>query len=204
VLSPHLKHFLLKSRKRHYFRQLSSVFPTVPKNILQHLFPLYTPHSIDVSLFWHIPNTDRQGIIVSYDLQVGAGHGILQEVLEKAGQSKAKSIYAETKREHELLLQHFAECEWNRETDPVVLHAKAEKILVNHEFIQGCVTSSILTLPGFPIDTSILVLSLYLSSSRSITIHPRILYDTFSSYLVHSPYPILGKISHIYFTPNLY
>jgi hypothetical protein len=128
---------------------------------------------------------------------------MLQEVLEKAGQSKAKSIYAETKREHELLLQHFAECEWNRETDPVVLHAKAEKILVNHEFVQGCVTSSIPSLPGFPIDVSIPVLSLYLSSSRSTTIHPRILYDTFSSYLVHNQYPISGKILHIYLTPNI-
>ncbi|PVF97590.1 hypothetical protein CPB86DRAFT_785718 [Serendipita vermifera] len=137
VLSPHLQHFLLTSRRRHYLKQLLTTFPTVPKSILQLLFPLYTPHSIDVTLFWHLPHSDRQGIVISCDLQVGAGHGMLQEVLERAGHSKAKSIYAETKREHELLLQHFTECEWNRETDPVVVHAKAENILVDHDFAKG-------------------------------------------------------------------
>jgi len=59
-----------------------------------------------------------------------------------AVESKGKSIYAETKREHELLLKHFRECEWNRETDPAVVSVCPSRPSVEHDFSKGLVFRS--------------------------------------------------------------
>jgi trafficking protein particle complex subunit 8 len=116
---------------------LLAAFPTIPKNLLQSLFPLYSPYSLDLVLFWKLPSSDRRGFVTAFDIQLGVGHGLLNEVIEKATENKGKSIYAETKREHELLLQHFRECEWNRETDPVVVAVRPAKPSVDHDFAEG-------------------------------------------------------------------
>lgn len=136
---PHLQHMIISARRRHYLHQLTTTFPTIPSDIIRQIFPLYTPHSLDVIVFWRIPSSRQHGFIVSCDLQIGVGHGLLQNIIEQASQTKGKSIYAETKREHELLLQHFSECEWNRETDPLVVSVKAEKPVIDHDFTKGSV-----------------------------------------------------------------
>jgi hypothetical protein len=118
---------------------LVAAFPTIPQNLLKSLFPLYSPHTLDLVLFWKLPSSERRGFITAFDIQIGVGHGLLNEVIERAVESKGKSIYAETKREHEILLQHFRECEWNRETDPVVVSVKSTKPSIDHDFAEGYV-----------------------------------------------------------------
>lgn len=68
---------------------------------------------------------------------------MLNQVIERAVENKGKSIYAETKREHELLLKHFRECEWNRETDPVVVSVRPSNPSIGHDFSTGYVDSLI-------------------------------------------------------------
>jgi hypothetical protein len=136
-LNSYLQYMILSARRRQHLQYLTTTFPTIPHHMIQRLFPLFTPHSLDMIVFWRIPSSGRRGFVVLSELQIGAGHGMLQNILEQASESKGKSIYVETKREHELLLQHFRDCEWNRETDPLVVSVKSDKPLVEHDFTKG-------------------------------------------------------------------
>lgn len=101
------------------------------------MFPLYATHTLDLIFFWEAPSSGRTGFITYFDLQLGVGHALLRDTLEAAGERKGKSIYAETKREYGLLLEAFRNCEWNRETDPLVVRATASKPIIEHEFTKG-------------------------------------------------------------------
>ncbi|KIM32672.1 hypothetical protein M408DRAFT_184959 [Serendipita vermifera MAFF 305830] len=136
-LSPYLLHFILASRRRCALQTLIAAFPTIPPNHLQLLFPLYSPYALDLVLFWNLPSSNRHGFIPAFDIQLGVGHGLLNEVIERAVESKGKSMYAETKREHELLLRHFRESEWNRETNPVVVSVVPIQSTIEHDFTRG-------------------------------------------------------------------
>jgi hypothetical protein len=77
------------------------------------------------------------GFIVYSDLQLGVGHALLRKTLEAVLQRKGKSMYAETQREYALLLDALASCEWNRETDPLVVRVTTNKSVVEHDFSKG-------------------------------------------------------------------
>ncbi|KAG8826095.1 hypothetical protein FRC19_009702 [Serendipita sp. 401] len=133
----HLQFFIRFTRMRQHIRALTEAFPTVPRQVLQSLFPLYGPNSVDIIILWKLPSSARYGLVTFCDMQTGVAHGLLDRVIEQAMERKGKSIYAETKREHELLLQHFKECVWNRETDPLVVSVRPSQPVFEHDFTRG-------------------------------------------------------------------
>lgn len=94
---------------------------------------------MDVILFWSLPGQNRHGHVCVSAGNIGAGHGALRDIIEKAENTKAaRSMYAETQREKMAFLQSAKESEWNKENDPVVVSFVGRED-VWHDFSQGCV-----------------------------------------------------------------
>ena len=53
-----------------------------------------------------------------------------------------RSMYAETHREREAILESVKNCEWNHEGDPIAVFVKDGSV-VQHDFRQGCVSSAL-------------------------------------------------------------
>lgn len=103
------------------------------------IFPLYNPSSVDVIVFWEIPSQARAGHILIPGVTFGAGHAALKEIIEDAEGAKVKrSMYAETQREKEEILDAIRASEWNAEMNPIVIDQQHGRT-VKHEFSQGCV-----------------------------------------------------------------
>lgn len=185
LCSPSLKHFILSTRRKNHIQALTEAFPIVPRRVLQNLFPLYGPNTLDLVLLWKSPTSSRYGILLKSNIQVGVGHGLLEPVLERVAQSKGKSMYAETMRENELLLQHFRECEWNRETDPLVVVARPFKAVVEHDFATGpCLVPIELSLHNYS-PTHPLRYTLRLSGVRIAPHNRHSFIATYSGQLTH-------------------
>ena len=70
---------------------------------------------------------------------LGASHSPLNDVLNQAENAKSKrSIYAETRRERDSLLEAIQCSEWNMEMDPIVVTLN-DGATFHHDFTKGCV-----------------------------------------------------------------
>jgi len=133
------QHFLSSSRRAHVRQTLASEFPSISEDIRHRIFPLYTPHTFDIYIYWEINTFDivRTGCCVVRELRVGAGHEGLREVLQKGENAKDNSMYAETQREKEALLGALQSSEWNLEMDPLVVKVRTKSAIVEHDFRRG-------------------------------------------------------------------
>lgn len=97
---------------------------------------------------WSIPSSgstndqSRVGLISLADagdlLTLGARDGALKNVLKKAeGEKKGRTMYAETKREREMLLEAISNCRWNEERSPISLSSSGPVGGVVHDFGNG-------------------------------------------------------------------
>jgi len=136
---PYGQHFLSSSRRAYVRQTLASEFPSISEDVRHRIFPLYTPHTFDIYIYWEINTFDivRNGCCILRGLCVGAGHESLREVLQKAENGKDNSMYAETQREKEALLGALQSSEWNLEMDPLVVKVKTRNSIVEHDFRQG-------------------------------------------------------------------
>ena len=136
---PYDQHFLSSTRQAHVRQTLASEFPSISEDIRHGIFPLYTPHTFDIYIYWEMNSFDvvRKGCCIVRELCVGAGHEGLREVLQKAKNAKEKSMYAETQREKETLLSALRTSEWNLEMDPLVVKVRTKSTIVEHDFRQG-------------------------------------------------------------------
>ena len=136
---PYDQHFLSSSRRAYVRQTLASEFPSISEDIRHRIFPLYTPHTFDIYIYWEINTFDivRTGCYIVRELCVGAGHEGLREVLQKAENARDKSMYAETQREKETLLGALQSSEWNLEMDPLIVKARARSAIVEHDFKRG-------------------------------------------------------------------
>ena len=70
-------------------------------------------------------------------LLLDATHAPLQEVIQAAEQRKAKrSMFAETQRERESILDVIRHSEWNMEMNPLVAIVRCDEVVV-HDFSTG-------------------------------------------------------------------
>jgi trafficking protein particle complex subunit 8 len=68
---------------------------------------------------------------------MGASHEPLKHILQEAENAKvSRSMYAETHRERQELLQAISQSEWNTETNPVVIIQQCANV-VRHSFEKG-------------------------------------------------------------------
>ena len=131
------RHFLHCGRRTMTVQATASAHPDIPSRLHRSIFPLYNPSVIDIVIFWELPAQRRAGHILLQGPTLGVGHAALKEIIEAAETMKVKrSMYAETQRERQAILEAVKKCEWNRETDPISVLVQDGSI-VDHDFRQG-------------------------------------------------------------------
>ncbi|KAG6911541.1 hypothetical protein DXG01_011843 [Tephrocybe rancida] len=146
VVRPSTHDLIYQSKRSAVTRGLTQSHPHIPPKSHPNIFPLYNPESVDFILFWQIPSQQRSGYITVPGLALGAGHATLGPIIEEAASAKVKrSMYAETQREKEEILDAIRTSEWNTEMNPVVLVLQ-EPTTTYHDFSSGLV--ALLYLPS--------------------------------------------------------
>ncbi|KAJ8702429.1 hypothetical protein PTI98_001141 [Pleurotus ostreatus] len=127
-------HFIHSGRRKAISRSIASSFPHILSQSHSSIFPLYDPAAVDFLVFWRIDSQDRSGHIYVPGATLGAGHASLKEIIETAESAKAtRSMYAETRREKQELLDSIRQSSWNAEMDPLVV-TLLENVVVEHDF----------------------------------------------------------------------
>ncbi|EGO05173.1 hypothetical protein SERLA73DRAFT_68802 [Serpula lacrymans var. lacrymans S7.3] len=137
VNGPSTCRFIRSGRGNIISRSLKRSFPHIPAPSHPHIFPLYSPLSVDVIFYWEIPSQRRSGHLFLSDITLGAGHAALRDIIQEAESTKAKrSMYAETQREKHEILEAIRDSEWNVETNPTVIAVESGRT-VEHDFAKG-------------------------------------------------------------------
>ena len=111
--------------------------PHIPSDTHEYIFPLHNPYSTSLVVFWEIPSQDRYGHVLVPGLTLGASHAPLRGVIQASESAKVKrSMYAETERERQDILDAVRTCDWNAEMDPTVVSVR-DGFTVKHDFSQG-------------------------------------------------------------------
>ncbi|EJD04067.1 uncharacterized protein FOMMEDRAFT_106503 [Fomitiporia mediterranea MF3/22] len=135
--SPQMKHLLHAGRRRVTSESVKIAHPHIPPSSHPHIFPLYNPSATDVVLFWDIPSLNRSGFLLVTGLLLGASHAALRDVIQEVEQRKAKrSMFAETQREREDILEAIRNSEWNMEMNPLITTVRCDEV-VYHDFSTG-------------------------------------------------------------------
>lgn len=129
---------LIHNGKRHAVTgSILSSHPYIPPHTHPHVFPLFNPAALDVLIFWEVPSENRTGNLLVSGLNLGATHSPLRDIIETAENAKiGRSMYAETQREKEEVVQSIRNSEWNMEMNPlqVTVHSAND---LNHDFTKG-------------------------------------------------------------------
>lgn len=135
--TPATRHFIQCGRRTMTTQATASAHPDILPRLRRSIFPLYNPSNVDVVVFWELPAQKRAGHILLQGPTLGAHHAGLREIINAAENMKVKrSMYAETHREREAILHAVKNCEWNVETDPLLVFVK-DGTVVEHDFRQG-------------------------------------------------------------------
>jgi trafficking protein particle complex subunit 8 len=87
-----------------------------------------------------MPSQQRAGHLFVSGLTLGAGHSALKEIIEESERLKVKrSMYAETRKEKEDILDAIRASEWNVEMNPIVVNVSGGNER-GHDFSKGYVT----------------------------------------------------------------
>ncbi|KAG6832288.1 hypothetical protein H0H92_003521 [Tricholoma furcatifolium] len=134
---------IFQSKRTAVTRSLAQSHPHIPQQSYPHVFPLYNPEALDFIVFWEIPSQQRLGFFTVAGFTLGAGHAALGSIIEETENAKIKrSMYAETQREKEEILEAVRTSEWNTEMNPVVMLLQ-EPLTVYHDFTTGPCRASI-------------------------------------------------------------
>ncbi|ORY80223.1 ER-golgi trafficking TRAPP I complex 85 kDa subunit-domain-containing protein [Leucosporidium creatinivorum] len=133
--TPRLFNSLLRTHTTLRHLSLSTQLPTISPTLHSSLFPLFSPSSLDLLLFWQIPSTGQQGHHHLADIPLGAGHDRLKAVLELA-ELKAGGLYAESQRERTALLAGLRRSELGVDEMPAQVSVVVEEN-GEHEFERG-------------------------------------------------------------------
>ncbi|KZP10535.1 hypothetical protein FIBSPDRAFT_1051266 [Athelia psychrophila] len=137
VNEPYLHNLLQRGRRNAAARLVANTHPHIPSNTHPSIFPLYNPFSVDLVVFWEIPNEQRSGHLLVPGITFGVGHAALKEIIQDAESAKVKrSMYAETQREKEEILDAIRNSEWNAEMDPTNVSLQQGRVL-EHNFAEG-------------------------------------------------------------------
>ena len=92
---------------------------------------------MDLIVLWEIPSEHRSGLCAITDLIIGPRHGVLQNVLAQAEHSSiGRTMYAETTRERDALLESIRTCDWNANDDPTQVYIEGPRHIA-HDFGNG-------------------------------------------------------------------
>jgi len=110
------------ARRNYVLRSMARLLAYVPAQSHYSLFPVHDPNSIDLIVFWEIPSSSRSGHCYIPGTTLGARHAEMQDIIHEAEVSKVKrSMYAETERERQEIMDAIRGSEWNSEMNPLQL-----------------------------------------------------------------------------------
>ncbi|KAL4266576.1 ER-golgi trafficking TRAPP I complex 85 kDa subunit-domain-containing protein [Pleurotus pulmonarius] len=178
-------HFIHSGRRKAVSRSIASSFPHILSQSHSSIFPLYDPAAVDFLVFWKIESQDRAGHIYVPGATLGAGHASLKEIIETAESAKAtRSMYAETRREKQELLDSIRQSSWNAEMDPLVV-TLPENVAPEHDFSSSPYSAPVtFTIRNYSLSrTSRYVLKLVSDSSK------------FDSLTTRMPPPYYGRMT---------
>ncbi|KAF7306800.1 hypothetical protein MIND_00471700 [Mycena indigotica] len=131
-----LQHFKHYSRRNAVLSDLATKHPQIPPESYALTFPLHHPNGIDVIVSWSIPAQERHGHVFVTGVTLGASHAALRDIIDEAESAKVKrSMYAETQREREELVDSLRHSQWNTEMNPLVVFREEKPI--SHPFSDG-------------------------------------------------------------------
>lgn len=138
LAQPSLQRLLRAGRVRASALSLSSEHPHIPINTLQSIFPLFHPSSVDIYISFEIapsaPFDRRFGHLLITGLILNTGYKPLQALVDEARSAKAKrSMFAETVREREEVLESIRSCSWNTATNPITVKTSCQEV-ITHDF----------------------------------------------------------------------
>lgn len=137
MTSPRIRHFIHSARRNFVTNSCQLLYPRLPPSSYHHIFPLFNPSALDLLVFWEIPSSNRTGFILVPGLLLGASHAPMMEAIQELEQKKViRSMFAETLREREEILQYVQYSEWNREVNPLIARISS-KTRVLHDFSHG-------------------------------------------------------------------
>ncbi|EFI28666.1 hypothetical protein CC1G_13692 [Coprinopsis cinerea okayama7 len=128
---------LIEAERRQHVAEIErQQHPHIPEDSHPNIFPLYSPTSVDLAIFWEMPAQKRKGHVMVFGINLGATHGALNEIIANAENAKVKrSMYAETVREKAELLEGIRTSQWNVDVDPTVATVEGNEI--SHDFGKG-------------------------------------------------------------------
>lgn len=96
-------------------------FPSLDPTALAKIFPLFNPFTIDLIVFWQLPQTNRTGWHYLPDLEATRGPNVVIDLLEKAAATFGGGRYEESAQERLKLIEQIHTSDLARSDCPVAV-----------------------------------------------------------------------------------
>jgi hypothetical protein len=103
-------------------------FPFLNWETLAKVFPMYLPSTLDLLVFWRLPQSNRQGWHYVPDLPSSPGVSVVRDLLQKASLTIGSGRYEESAQERTKLMECLQFSELARSACPVVVRQTATKL----------------------------------------------------------------------------
>lgn len=120
-------------QRRHTLQQL---FPTLPQDVVQHVFSGFTYRRADLLIAWSIPTRGIRGYHHLVDLKLGCSENLLASALTDANAKAARALYDETKRSQLTLVSEIKRSDLGGADFPCFARVSYPH-LVEHNFAHG-------------------------------------------------------------------
>ncbi|WVF67170.1 hypothetical protein IAT40_001916 [Kwoniella sp. CBS 6097] len=140
----------LASRRSHRLAQLHEAFPTIPSKSLGKLFQLFEPLDLDLLVSYSIPHANhsaasrRHGNLALHSIRPSPSFSLVEGLKKEvdsaiaSGSKSVRTMYEETSRLRQVLMDSVLEGTLSVEQDPMVIELKAgERGRIAHDFSQG-------------------------------------------------------------------
>ncbi|KAG9298934.1 hypothetical protein G9A89_015956 [Geosiphon pyriformis] len=136
-ISKPLEGFSVNSRVQWRINTLINQFPAVSPKLHQEIFTLYTTNDVDLSLYWNIPNLQRQGhhYIIGINLGLQQNPFQVKDLLSITPPNRA--LFEQTFRERTLLINSLLKNKHFKDESPLKLSLKCADIH-HHDFWTKC------------------------------------------------------------------
>ena len=110
----------LSTRANLRVQALQDQFPTLETDLFHRIFPLFTPGTLDLLVFWQLKGSGRMGHHYIADMPVGSLENVAEHLLEKAGESLG-GRYEESQRDRAVIIDSIAQSELGVNHCPVLV-----------------------------------------------------------------------------------
>ena len=136
----------VSSRQSYRTGYLHQSYPGIAIDQLREIFPLFDPLDLDLEISWSIPGTSRHGHMYLHALRLAPEFSLVEgvrrdtEIAIAKGGKQVRTMYEETGRLRQLLVESVLNGVISLEEDPVLLKVDVGKRRngeVRHDFAEG-------------------------------------------------------------------